>query len=61
MDEIGGYGENSFITDFYDSVLPYVFRADVNYYVNQTLRKGGSVLEPGSGRVESQYRWRVLV
>ena len=49
MDEIGGYDECTFIPEFYDSVLPYVNRGDITYYVNESLRKGSSVLELGSG------------
>ena len=49
MDNSGGYNDNPFIAEFYDSVVPYRERQDVNFFVEMAQRSGGPVLELGSG------------
>ncbi len=49
MDSLGGYDDNPFIAEFYDSVVPYRERQDVNFFVEMAQRSGGPVLELGCG------------
>lgn len=49
MDNSGGYADNSFLAEFYDSVVPYRERQDVNFFVEMAQRSGGPVLELGCG------------
>ena len=49
MDNSGGYDESPFIAEFYDSVVPYRERQDVNFFVEMAHRSGGPVLELGCG------------
>jgi 2-polyprenyl-3-methyl-5-hydroxy-6-metoxy-1,4-benzoquinol methylase len=53
MESSGGHDDNPFIAEFYDSVVPYRERQDVNFFVEMAQRCGGPVLEIGcgSGRV----------
>ena len=48
MDNLGGY-DNPFLVEFYDSVVPYRERQDVNFFVEMAQRSGGPVLELGCG------------
>ena len=49
MDSLGGYDDGPFIAEFYDSVVPYRERQDVNFFVEMARRSGGPVLELGCG------------
>jgi len=49
MDNSGGYADNYFLAEFYDSVVPYRERQDVNFFVEMAQRSGGPVLELGCG------------
>lgn len=49
MDPSGGYQEFPFISEFYDSVVPYRDRQDVSFYVEMARKSGGPVLELGCG------------
>lgn len=49
MDLSGGYTDNSFLAEFYDSVVPYRERQDVDFFVEMAQRSGGPVLEVGCG------------
>jgi SAM-dependent methyltransferase len=49
MDNSGGYADNSFLAEFYDSVVPYRERQDVNFFVEMARRSNGPVLELGCG------------
>ena len=49
MDSLGGYDDGTFIAEFYDSVVPYRDRQDVNFFVEMARRSGGPVLELGCG------------
>ena len=49
MDSLGGYDDNPFIAEFYDSVVPYRDRQDVNFFVEMAQRAEGPVLELGCG------------
>jgi SAM-dependent methyltransferase len=49
MDNSGGYADNSFLAEFYDSVVPYRERQDVNFFVEMARRSEGPVLELGCG------------
>lgn len=49
MDNSGGYADNSFLAEFYDSVVPYRDRKDVNFFVEMARRSEGPVLELGCG------------
>lgn len=49
MDSSGGYADNPFLAEFYDSVVPYRERQDVNFFVEMAQRSGGPVLELGCG------------
>jgi len=49
MDSLGGYDENPYIAELYDSVVPYRERQDVNFFVEMAQRSGGPVLELGCG------------
>ena len=49
MDETGGYREHEFVAEFYDYVVPYVQRPDVDFYVGLSIESSGPVLELGCG------------
>lgn len=49
MEHPGGYDEYSFVAEFYDYVVPYRERRDVDFFVEQARQSGGPVLEIGSG------------
>ena len=49
MDETGGYREYEFVAEFYDHIVPYVQRPDVNFYVGLATESRGPVLELGCG------------
>jgi SAM-dependent methyltransferase len=49
MDNSGGYSDNPFFAEVYDSVVPYRERQDVNFFVEMARRSGGPVLELGCG------------
>lgn len=49
MDSSGGYAENPFLAELYDSVVPYRERQDVAFFVEMAHRSGGPVLELGCG------------
>jgi SAM-dependent methyltransferase len=48
MNSSGGY-ESPFIAELYDSVVPYLGRQDVTFFVEMAQRSGGPVLELGCG------------
>lgn len=45
----GGYQEFAFVSEFYDSVVPYSNRQDVEFYVQIARETKGPVLELGCG------------
>ncbi|MGD9092282.1 MAG: class I SAM-dependent methyltransferase [Anaerolineales bacterium] len=49
MDESGGYGDYSFVAEFYDHVDPYQGRQDVSFYLDMAQEAAGKVLEVGCG------------
>lgn len=49
MDFSGGYTHNPFVAEFYDLVVPYRDRNDVNFFVEMAQRSEGPVLELGCG------------
>lgn len=49
MDSSGGHTYNSFVAEFYDLVVPYRDRKDVNFFVEMAQRSEGPVLEVGCG------------
>ncbi len=49
MDQTGGYREYKFVSEFYDYVVPYVQRQDLEFYVGLAMESGGPVLELGCG------------
>lgn len=49
VDPTGGYDEYEFVAEFYDSIVPYVSRADVDFYVEMARASTGAVLEVGCG------------
>lgn len=49
MDPAGGYGEYGFVAEFYDHVVPYRDRKDVDFFVAMARELGGPVLEVGCG------------
>lgn len=49
MSKAGGYADDAFIADFYDHVIPYRNRADIDFYVEMAVKSGGPVLEVGCG------------
>ena len=49
MDITGGYEEYEFVAEFYDSVVPYSGRADVDFFVGMARESPGAVLEVGCG------------
>jgi SAM-dependent methyltransferase len=49
MVESGGYADDAFVADFYDHVIPYRNRADIEFYVQSAEESGGPVLEIGCG------------
>ena len=49
MDPSGGYAEYPFVAEFYDSVIPYRDRNDVNFFVEMARDSQGPVLEVGCG------------
>ncbi|MBA3513787.1 MAG: hypothetical protein H0T77_05370 [Pyrinomonadaceae bacterium] len=40
-DSSGGYADNPFLAEFYDSVVPYQERQDLLFFVELALRSGG--------------------
>jgi SAM-dependent methyltransferase len=46
---MSGYHENPFVAEFYDYVVPYRERGDVDFFVAAGEQSGGSVLEIGCG------------
>jgi SAM-dependent methyltransferase len=48
MDFTGGYDE-ALVAEFYDHVVPYRDRADVAFFIEESTRSGGPVLELGCG------------
>jgi SAM-dependent methyltransferase len=49
MDRLGGYDDNPFLAEVYDSVVPYRERQDVNFFVEMAKSCGGPLLELGCG------------
>jgi SAM-dependent methyltransferase len=49
MEHPRGYGEFPFVAEFYDYVVPYRERRDVDFFVELARQSGGPVLEIGSG------------
>jgi SAM-dependent methyltransferase len=49
VDNLGGYDDNPVLAEFYDSVVPYRERQDVNFFVQIAQDCGGPVLELGCG------------
>jgi SAM-dependent methyltransferase len=49
MSPSGGYDEQPFVAEFYDYVVPYRERGDVNFFVEAAQQCGGPVLEIGCG------------
>lgn len=48
MDTKGGY-DTPFLAEFYDLVVPYRERQDINFFVEMAQQSGGPVLELGCG------------
>jgi len=49
MSPTGGYDDLPFVAEFYDFVVPYQERGDVNFFVEAGRESGGPVLEIGCG------------
>jgi SAM-dependent methyltransferase len=49
MDPTGGYDAYDFVSEFYDHVVPYRERPDIDFYVEMALNSGGPILELGCG------------
>lgn len=49
MDPTGGYDTYDFVSEFYDYVVPYRERQDLEFYVQMAQASGGPVLELGCG------------
>lgn len=49
MEHPGGYDEYPFMAEFYDYVVPYRERRDVDFFLELARQSGGPVLEIGSG------------
>ncbi len=49
MDPTGGYDSDAFVAEFYDHVVPYRDRPDVEFFVAMARDAGGPVLEIASG------------
>jgi SAM-dependent methyltransferase len=49
MDRSGGYQEHPFVAEFYDYVVPYRERRDLDFWVEMAQESGGPVLEMGCG------------
>lgn len=49
MDRAGGYTDYEFVAEYYDHVVPYRERTDVDFWVQEAVRSGGPVLEVGCG------------
>ena len=49
MDGAGGYVEYEFVADFYDHIVPYQNRPDIDFFVDEARSSGGPVLEVGCG------------
>ncbi len=49
MTDSSGYTEYAHTAEFYDHVLPYRQRQDVEFFVELARQSGGPVLEVGSG------------
>ncbi len=49
MSDCGGYDTNSVISEFYDHVVPYRERDDINFFVDYASKANGPVLEIGCG------------
>src|SRR4030042_4406723 len=49
MGSSGGYDDLPLVAEFYDFVVPYRERGDVNFFVEAARERGGPVLEIGCG------------
>ena len=49
MDRSGGYQEYPFVAEYYDYVVPYRERHDIDFWVDVARQVGGPVLELGCG------------
>ncbi len=49
MDDPSGFQDYAFTAEFYDHIVPYRQRADVQFYVNAAREADGPVLELGCG------------
>ena len=49
MEHPRGYDEYAVVAEFYDYVVPYRERRDVDFFVELARQSGGPVLEIGSG------------
>lgn len=49
MDPTGGYDSDAFVAEFYDEVVPYRDRADVDFYLDTARDADGPLLEVGCG------------
>src|SRR5258708_4478594 len=49
MSDAGGYDDYAFVADFYDFVVPYRNRPDVEFFVEAARAAGGPILEIGCG------------
>ena len=47
--DASGYDSAPFIPEFYDHVVPYATRSDIDFYVDTARENGGPVLELGCG------------
>ena len=48
-DPSGGYDHYDFVAEFYDHVVPYAERQDIQFWVDAARQSGGPVLEIGCG------------
>jgi len=48
-DSSGGYDDHNFVAEFYDHVVPYRERKDIDFWVEMARQWGGPVLEVGCG------------
>lgn len=49
MNTDAGYDRHAFVAEFYDHVVPYRERRDVDFFVTEAQRAAGPVLEAGCG------------
>jgi SAM-dependent methyltransferase len=47
--DTGGYQSNPFVAQFYDHIVPYIERPDLDFYLEEAVDSGGPVLEIGCG------------